>query len=61
MFFRCLFHARRVGQCLQGCVQAAGILDKSAHGLRTAAATRGNGATEHEQIVGWVDFKEAKI
>jgi hypothetical protein len=41
------------------------ILDKSAHGLRKAAATRAadNGATAHElmAIFGWVDIKEAEI
>jgi site-specific recombinase XerD len=44
---------------------AAGITDKSAHGLRKAAATRAaeNGATAHElmAIFGWVDIKEAEI
>jgi integrase len=48
----------------QACV-AAGILNKSAHGLRKAAATRAaeNGATAHElmAIFGWVDIKEAEI
>jgi integrase len=43
----------------------AGILDKSAHGLRKAAATRAadNGATAHElmAIFGWKDIKEAEI
>jgi integrase len=46
------------------CVQA-GILDKAAHGLRKAAATRAadNGATAHElmAIFGWIDIKEAEI
>jgi integrase len=46
------------------CVEA-GILDKSAHGLRKAAATRAadNGATTHElmAIFGWIDIKEAEI
>lgn len=40
-------------------------MDKSAHGLRKAAATRAadNGATAHElmAIFGWVDIKEAEI
>jgi integrase len=49
---------------LESC-DAAGILDKSAHGLRKAAATRAaeNGATAHElmAIFGWVDIKEAEI
>jgi integrase len=44
---------------------AAGILNKSAHGLRKAAATRAaeSGATVHElmAIFGWVDIKEAEI
>jgi len=44
---------------------AAGILKKSAHGLRKAAATRAaeNGATTHElmAIFGRVDIKEAEI
>jgi integrase len=44
---------------------AAGVLDKSAHGLRKTAATRAaeNGATTHElmAIFGWVDIKEAEI
>jgi integrase len=48
----------------QACV-AAGIHDKSAHGLRKAAATRAaeNGATAHElmAIFGWVDIKEAEL
>lgn len=46
------------------CVEA-GILDRSAHGLRKAAATRAaeNGATAHQlmAIFGWVDIKEAEI
>lgn len=52
------------GQKLEACV-AAGIMDKSAHGLRKAAATRAaeNGATAHElmAIFGWVDIKEAEL
>jgi len=40
-------------------------MDKSAHGLRKAAATRAaeNGATAHElmAIFGWVDIKEAEL
>jgi integrase len=44
---------------------AAGVLEKSAHGLRKAATTRAaeNGATTHElmAIFGWVDIKEAEI
>jgi integrase len=43
----------------------AGVKDKSAHGLREAAATRAveNGATAHElmAIFGWIDIKEAEI
>lgn len=46
------------------CVEA-GISDKSAHGLRKAAATRAayNGATAHElmAIFGWIDIKEAEL
>lgn len=46
------------------CVEA-GVLNKSAHGLRKAAATRAadNGATAHElmAIFGWLDIKEAEI
>lgn len=46
------------------CVEA-GILDKAAHGLRKAAATRvaDNGGTAHElmAIFGWKDIKEAEI
>jgi integrase len=45
--------------------KAAGVMDKSAHGLRKAAATRAadNGATAHElmAIFGWVDIKEAEV
>src|SRR5215471_15374582 len=44
---------------------AGGVMNKSAHGLRKAAATRAaeNGATAHElmAIFGWVDIKEAEI
>ena len=43
----------------------AGINDKSAHGLRKAAATRAadNGAAAHElmAIFGWKDIKEAEM
>jgi len=50
--------------CKDACV-AAGILNKSAHELRRAAATRAaeNGATAHElmAIFGWTDIKEAEI
>lgn len=48
----------------EACV-AAGVLDKSAHGLRKAAATRAaeNGATANElmAIFGWIDIKEAEL
>jgi integrase len=47
----------------EACV-AAGVLNKSAHGLRKAAATRAaeNGATAHElmAIFGWADIKETE-
>ncbi len=40
-------------------------MDKPAHGLRKAAATRAadNGATTHElmAVFGWIDIKEAEI
>ena len=53
------------GHAFKDACKAAGILDKSAHGLRKAAATRAadNGATAHElmAIFGWVDIKEAEI
>ena len=45
--------------------EGAGILDKSAHGLRKAAAIRAadDGATAHELLAtfGWIDIKEAEI
>ena len=48
----------------EACV-AAGVMDKAAHGLRKAAATRAadNGATTHElmAIFGWIDIKEAEV
>jgi integrase len=48
----------------EACV-AAGIMEKAAHGLRKAAATRAadNGATTHElmAIFGWIDIKEAEV
>jgi integrase len=54
-----------LGNVFKDACVAAGILDKSAHGLRKAAATRAadNGATSHElmAIFGWVDIKEAEI
>jgi integrase len=53
------------GNAFKDACRAAGIMDKSAHGLRKAAATRAadNGATAHElmAIFGWVDIKEAEI
>ena len=54
-----------LGNAFKEACLAAGILDKSAHGLRKAAATRAadNGATAHElmAIFGWIDIKEAEI
>lgn len=54
-----------LGSAFKDACVAAGILDKSAHGLRKAAATRAadNGATAHElmAIFGWKDIKEAEI
>jgi site-specific recombinase XerD len=54
-----------LGNALKDACRAAGIMDKSAHGLRKAAATRAadNGATAHElmAIFGWKDIKEAEI
>lgn len=54
-----------LGNLFKGWCVAAGVLDKSAHGLRKAAATRAadNGATAHElmAIFGWKDIKEAEI
>jgi integrase len=48
----------------EACV-AAGIMEKAAHGLRKAAATRAadNGATTHElmAIFGWIDIKESEV
>ena len=48
----------------EACIKA-GIMNKSAHGLRKAAATRAadNGATTHElmAIFGWIDIKEAEL
>jgi len=48
----------------EACV-AAGIMEKAAHDLRKAAATRAadNGATTHElmAIFGWIDIKEAEV
>jgi integrase len=54
-----------LGNAFKDACVDAGILDKSAHGLRKAAATRAadNGATAHElmAIFGWKDIKEAEI
>jgi integrase len=54
-----------LGNAFKDACVAAGVLDKSAHGLRKAAATRAaeNGATAHElmAIFGWIDIKEAEI
>jgi integrase len=54
-----------LGNAFKDACVAAGILNKSAHGLRKAAATRAadNGATAHElmAIFGWLDIKEAEI
>jgi hypothetical protein len=61
MFFRCLFPARRVGQCFQGCVQGRWHSRQVGSWSEDGGGDSGNGATELEQIFGWVDFKEAKI
>ncbi|WP_433995717.1 tyrosine-type recombinase/integrase [Bradyrhizobium tropiciagri] len=54
-----------LGNAFKDACVTAGILDKSAHGLRKAAATRAadNGAIAHElmAIFGWKDIKEAEI
>jgi integrase len=54
-----------LGNVFKDACLAAGVLNKSAHGLRKAAATRAadNGATAHElmAIFGWIDIKEAEI
>jgi integrase len=54
-----------LGNTFKDACVAAGVLNKSAHGLRKAAATRAadNGATAHElmAIFGWIDIKEAEI
>jgi integrase len=59
------FAKESLGNAFKDACKAAGIMDKSAHGLRKAAATRAadNGATTHElmAIFGWVDIKEAEI
>ena len=45
--------------------EGAGILDKSAHGLRKAAAIRAadNGATAHELMAtfGWIDIRKLRF
>jgi integrase len=59
------FAKEALGNAFKDACKAAGIMDRSAHGLRKAAATRAadNGATAHElmAIFGWVDIKEAEI
>jgi len=59
------FAKESLGNAFKDARVAAGILNKSAHGLRKAAATRAaeNGATAHElmAIFGWIDIKEAEI
>jgi integrase len=54
-----------LGNAFKDACVAAGIMNKSAHGLRKAAATRAadNGATTHElmAIFGWIDIKEAEV
>jgi integrase len=54
-----------LGNAFKDACVAAGIMNKSAHGLRKAAATRAaeNGATAYElmAIFGWVDIKEAEL
>jgi integrase len=59
------FAKESLGNAFKDACKAAGIMDKSAHGLRKAAATRAaeNGATAHQlmAIFGWADIKEAEI
>ena len=59
------FAKESLGNMFKDACKAAGVMDKSAHGLRKAAATRAadNGATAHElmAIFGWVDIKEAEV
>lgn len=54
-----------LGNAFKDACKAAGIMDRSAHGLRKSAATRAadNGATPHEMmaIFGWIDIKEAEL
>ncbi|CAL77058.1 Putative Phage Integrase/recombinase [Bradyrhizobium sp. ORS 278] len=59
------FAKESLGNAFKDACVAAGVRDKSAHGLRKAAATRAadNGATAHElmAIFRWVDIKEAEL
>jgi integrase len=59
------FTKESLGNTFKDACKAAGIMDKSAHGLRKAAATRAadNDATAHQlmAIFGWRDIKEAEI
>jgi integrase len=54
-----------LGNVFKDACRAAGIVDKSAHGLRKAAATRAadNGATTHElmAIFGWKTVQQAEV
>jgi integrase len=58
------FAKESLGNAFKDACKAAGIMDKSAHGLRKAAATRAadNGATAHElmAIFGWINIREAE-
>jgi integrase len=59
------FAKEALGNAFKDACVKAGITNKSAHGLRKAAATRAadNGATAHElmAIFGWKDIKEAEV
>lgn len=59
------FKKESLGNAFKEACKAAGIMDKSAHGIRKAAATKAadNGATAHElmAIFGWKDIKEAEV
>jgi integrase len=59
------FTKESLGNAFKDACVAAGILDKSAHGLRKAAATRAadGGASTHDlmAIFGWKDIKEAEV
>lgn len=59
------FKKESLGNAFKDACKLAGIKDKSAHGLRKAAATRAadNGATAHElmAIFGWKDIKEVEL